>query len=114
FDGEAACTLTAVGAAAPGGGRGRGAAPAPVVPVSILRKDQGARADPTLMVPANARVTEPYWHRAGEAGRYTFDADAPFGLPYRPTPFNVQLTLSLADGVAEDVIDELPVQYRYE
>ncbi len=45
------------------------------------------RCDPAMTVPASARVTEPYWHRAGQAGRYTFDADAPFGLPFRPTPF---------------------------
>ncbi len=59
-----------------------------------------------------ARTTEPYWHREGEAGRYTFDADAPFGLPYRPTPFYVQVTLTFAGG--EEVINGLPVQYRYQ
>ena len=32
-----------------------------------------ARCEESLTVPANARVSEPYWHRAGEAGRYTFD-----------------------------------------
>ena len=48
---------------------------------------------PTLTIPADARMTEPYWHRQGDAGRYTFDADAPFGLPFRPTPFYVQVTL---------------------
>ncbi len=46
-----------------------------------------------MTIPANARISEPYWHRAGDAGRYTFDADAPFGLPYRPTPFRAQVTL---------------------
>ena len=59
-----------------------------------------------------ARTTEPYWHREGEAGRYTFDADAPFGLPYRPTPFYVQVTLTFAGG--DEVINGLPVQYRYQ
>ena len=63
-------------------------------------------------IPAAARVSEPYWHRKGEAGRYTFDADAPFGLPMRPTPFYVQVTLSLPGG--EEVIQGLPVQHRYE
>ena len=29
-----------------------------------------------------------------KAGRYTFDEDAPFGLPYRPTPFYVQVTMT--------------------
>ena len=72
---------------------------------------------PTLTIPADARVTEPYWHRQGEAGRYTFDADAPFGLPFRPTPFYAQVTLgfpTLDGGSREEVIDGLPVQYRYQ
>ena len=63
-------------------------------------------------------MSEPYWHRQGEAGRYTFDADAPFGLPFRPTPFYAQVTFGfpgVAGGQAvEEVIDGLPVQYRYE
>ena len=54
-----------------------------------VRKDQVAHCEPTLTVPADARISEPYWHRKGEAGRYTFDADAPFGLPIgrRPSMF---------------------------
>ena len=62
-------------------------------------------------MPANQRLTEPYWHRDGEAGRYTFDDDAPFGLPYRPTSFYVQATLAFAGG--EEVSRRTPVQYRY-
>jgi len=109
------CTMTAFdggGFFFPGaGGRGRGNAPAPV-PMPSVRKDQVAHCEPTLTVPANARVSEPYWHRKGEAGRYTFDADAPFGLPMRPSPFYVQVTLALPGG--EEVIQGLPVQHRYE
>jgi LmbE family N-acetylglucosaminyl deacetylase len=115
FEGEAACALTAaVAGAVPPGGRGRGGAtPAAVgAPLSTLRRDQVARCDAPLSIPAKARVTEPYWHRAGEAGRYTFDNDAPFGLPYRPTSFYVQATLAFATG--EEVFDALPVQYRYQ
>ena len=33
-------------------------------------------------------------------------------LPFRPTPFYVQVTLAFPGG--EEVIDGLPVQYRYE
>jgi LmbE family N-acetylglucosaminyl deacetylase len=116
FDADAPCTLTLVTAGDGGGpgGRGRRAAPpaAAAAPVSFLRKDQVARCEPTVRVPANARIGQPYWHRAGDAGRYTFDADAPFGLPYRPTPFYVQVTVAMAGG--EEVIQGLPVQYRYE
>jgi len=121
FDGEASCTLTVPqpaggrggGGGGRGGGRGRGGnPPPPPTPVSTLRKDVVGRCDPTLKVPAAARVTEPYWHRQGEAGRYTFDPDAPFGLPYRPTPFRLAVTLGFPGG--EDVVAELPVQHRYE
>jgi len=62
-------------------------------------------------VPADARTTEPYWHREGEAGRYTFDADAPFGLPFRPTPFEAVLDLEIG-GVPVGV--RKPFEYRYE
>ncbi len=112
FAGAGRCTLTAV---TRGGGRGgRGAAPpAPSgPPVSTLTRDAVARCDATVEIPANARVTEPYWHRQGEAGRYTFDADAPFGLPYRPNPFTVTATVVYPGG--EQVVDTVPVQYRYE
>ena len=117
FEGEASCALTPVAAAGPGGGggRGRGAAAPPVAAVSSLRRDQAARCEPLLKVPANARATEPYWHRAGEAGRYTFDADAPFGLPYRPTPFGAETTMAVSAGSStEDITVQMPVRYRYE
>ena len=78
----------------------------------LLKKGQSARCEATLKIPANARVTEPYWHRAGDAGRYTFDADAPFGLPLRPTTFYVEATLIF--GGTEEVFDAVPVRYRYE
>ena len=80
--------------------------------MSSVQKDQVAHCEPSLHDSGDARVTEPYWHRKGEEGRYTFDADAPFGLPMRPTPFYVQVTLALPGG--EEVIDDLPVQHRYE
>jgi LmbE family N-acetylglucosaminyl deacetylase len=116
FSGEAACAMTAFAGnpfGFPGGGRGRGAANTPPAqPMSSVRKDQVAHCEPTLTVPPTARMTEPYWHREGQAGRYTFDDDAPFGLPMRPTPFYVQVTLALAGG--EEVIEGLPVQHRYE
>jgi LmbE family N-acetylglucosaminyl deacetylase len=125
FEQDAQCTLTAAtsgagraGGGGRGGGAGRGgrgeSAPA-APPISTLRKEMVARCEVTLKVPADARVSEPYWHRKGEAGRYTFDADAPFGLPYRPTPFHSQVTFGFSgDTLGEDVIDRLPVQYRYE
>jgi LmbE family N-acetylglucosaminyl deacetylase len=118
FEGDSACALTAaVAGVIPGGGRGRGGVvPQPIAagaPLSTLRKDQIAQCDVPLTIPAKARISEPYWQRAGEAGRYTFDDDAPFGLPYRPTSFYVQATLTFGTA-GEEVFDALPVQYRYQ
>ena len=115
FSDAAVCTMTAFdggGFFFPGaGGRGRGNTPPPA-PMPTVRKDQVAHCEPTLTIPANTRISEPYWHRKGEEGRYTFDADAPFGLPMRPSPFYVQVTLTLPGGV--EVIHGLAVQHRYE
>ncbi len=112
FDGDTSCAMTAFNGGGfffPGASRRPAAAEAPMPSV---RKDQVGHCEPTLAIPAAARVSEPYWHRKGEEGRYTFDADAPFGLPMRPSPFYVQVTLSLPGG--EEVIQGLPVQHRYE
>ena len=119
FTGDGTCQLALV-AGQQGfggrGGRGRGDAPPPV-PVSSLKKDVAGRCDVTMKIPATARVTEPYWHRKGEEGRYTFDMNAPFGLPFRPTEFYGEVTLGF-QGVpggpaVEEVFGAVPVQYRY-
>jgi len=62
-----------------------------------------AKCQAKTTVPADARTTEPYWHREGEAGRYTFDADAPFGLPFRPTPFEAELDLEIGGVGLKDL-----------
>jgi LmbE family N-acetylglucosaminyl deacetylase len=114
FDAAGACNLTAVASAnifGGGPGGGRGGSNAPPQPRSTLRRDQVAQCAPSMTVPATTRVSEPYWHRAGDAGRYTFDQDAPFGLPYRPTPFHAQITLTLG---GEEIVETMPVLYRYE
>jgi LmbE family N-acetylglucosaminyl deacetylase len=110
FSGNAACTLTAP---APGGRGGSPVAQPAGPPLTALARDQVGRCDLSLTVPESTRVTEPYWHRQGEAGRYVFDDDAPFGMPYRPTPFYVQATLSLGPNTSE-VFAALPVQHRYD
>jgi LmbE family N-acetylglucosaminyl deacetylase len=115
LNGNATCTLTAPAPGGRGGPAGRGAPPpAPAgPPLTALAKDQVGRCDLSLTIPADTPMTEPYWRREGEAGRYVFDDDAPFGLPYRPTPFYVQATLNLGPNTSE-VFAALPVQYRYE
>ena len=52
-----------------------------------------------------------YWKRLPDAARYQFEPDAPFGLPFRPTPFRVQFDLEIG-GAAIAV--ERDVQHRYE
>ena len=115
FDGAPSCALTETLAPSGRGGRGRGQPPDPPAggPISILRRDQVAQCSGEVHVPAKTPISEPYWHREGEAGRYTFDDDAPFGLPYRPTPFYVQIVLGFAGAATEEVIGGFPVQYRY-
>jgi hypothetical protein len=64
-----------------------------------------------VSTPADARLTDVYWQRPENAGRATFDADAPFGLPFRPSPFRARVEMDLGGA---RIVRELPVQYRYE
>ena len=60
-------------------------------------------------VPADARLTAAHFHTGKEAARYDFDADVPFGLPFRPTPFTATFSLNIGGS---DITATLPVQYR--
>ena len=66
----------------------------------------------TITVPERAEPTGPYWRRDGEADRYVFEADAPFGAPFRPSPFRARVTFAF--GAGHDVTLEQPIQHRYE
>jgi GlcNAc-PI de-N-acetylase/NPCBM-associated, NEW3 domain of alpha-galactosidase len=102
----------------------RGAAELPVATISLLglEEQSGCAAQTvapkvpfsctaTARVPATAPLTGPYWERPEDAGRATFAADAPFGLPFRPTPFKARVEMGIG-GIA--VTREVPVQFRYE
>jgi len=69
------------------------------------------RCDTQVKVPESAKLTDVYWQRPEDAGRATFDPDAPFGLPFRPTPFTVRVELDIS---GTRVVRTVPVQYRYE
>jgi hypothetical protein len=73
------------------------------------------RCESPLKIPPAARVTAPYWKRlsngAPTAARYEFEPDAPFGLPFRPTPFRARLALDV-NGMPVTI--EKTVEYRYE
>jgi hypothetical protein len=69
------------------------------------------RCESQVRIPADAKPTKPYWKRLPTAARYEFEPDAPFGLPFRPTPFRADVALVLGGA---DVTLDLPVEYRYE
>jgi LmbE family N-acetylglucosaminyl deacetylase len=69
------------------------------------------RCDATVQVPASARVTKPYWKPLANAARYEFEADAPFGLPFRPTPFRAVFTLTAGNA---ELRFERNVEFRYQ
>jgi len=69
------------------------------------------RCESNVRVPANERPSTPYWRPLPNAARYEFDQDAPFGAPFRPTPFRARIDLAIA-GV--ELALEAPVEYRYE
>jgi LmbE family N-acetylglucosaminyl deacetylase len=65
----------------------------------------------SFRVAPGVHLTTPYWKRLPDAARYAFEPDVPFGVPFRPTPFTVQIQLNIHGS---DVTTVLPVQYRYE
>ena len=80
-------------------------------PTQTLNQGGAFRCDSPLKIPADAKTTKPYWKVIPGTGRYAFEPDAPFGLPFRPTPFRAHVTIA-ASGA--DITMDVPVQYRYE
>ncbi len=68
------------------------------------------RCDATAQIPPAAPVTKPYWKPLPNAARYEFEPDAPFGLPFRPTPFVASFTAA-AGGT--QFTFQRPVEFRY-
>jgi len=69
-----------------------------------------------LLVPKDAKLTEPYWTdqywdtRPPKAALNMYPTDVEFGAPFRPSPFRV--TFRVKAGGAE-IAKDLAVQYRY-
>ena len=82
-----------------------GCRPATIAPGSVHR------CEAAVTVPADARLTAPYWVPLADAARYENEPGAPFGAPFLPTVFRANLELTI--GGAEVAVDA-PVQYRYE
>jgi LmbE family N-acetylglucosaminyl deacetylase len=62
-------------------------------------------------VPSNANPTAAHFRKGTEGERYVFDADVPFGLPFRPTPFTATFNVTI-EGTPVSVT--LPIQARTE
>ena len=69
------------------------------------------RCEAALRIPTDARITKPHWRRPPDSARYELEPDAPFGVPFRPTPFRAVISLN-ADGTSLTL--NRPVQYRYQ
>ena len=63
-----------------------------------------------VRVPAGAAATDIHWSHVDGADRYTFDPAAPFGAPFRPTPFRAVFDIELGPT---RISVERPVEYRY-
>jgi LmbE family N-acetylglucosaminyl deacetylase len=66
-------------------------------------------------VPLNAALTTPYfhddyWKHPANPAINTYEPGVPFGVPFRPTPFQVKLNVKAGNV---EVSKQLPVQYRY-
>ena len=84
------------------------------VPVEVRSKTLNGFDQPTGnggVIPANARPTAAHFRYATGASRFVLDADVPFGLPFRPTPFTATFVLAIG-GVEVPVT--VPVQARSE
>ena len=64
-----------------------------------------------MVVPADARLTAAHFKNGSEGARYEFDADVPFGLPFRPTPFTATFNLTIAETPVSMTV---PLQSRSE
>ncbi len=91
---------------------GFGAAPvAACEGATLLAPGASRNCGKTLTVPADARLTAAHFHTGKQGARYDFDADVPFGLPFRPTPYIATFTMTV-DNTPFSIT--LPIQARSE
>jgi LmbE family N-acetylglucosaminyl deacetylase len=102
---------------------GFGAAPIAACDATVsLAPGASRNCNKTVTVPSDARLTAAHFRNesafAGTAtadkpvpARYVFDADVPFGLPFRPTPFTATFTLAVNNT---PFTVTLPIQTRSE
>jgi LmbE family N-acetylglucosaminyl deacetylase len=72
---------------------------APVSCAAIsLAPGASRNCDQKTAVPEDAKLTAAHFRNGPQGARYVFDADVPFGLPFRPTPFVAAFTVSVNDA----------------
>jgi LmbE family N-acetylglucosaminyl deacetylase len=82
---------------------------------ATLKKDGVFNCSAELRVPKNAAPTTPYfndsyWKNPENHAFNEFKPEAPFGVPFEPSPFRVLFRINMG---AVALSKELPVQYRY-
>jgi len=82
----------------------------PACPSAPIKNTPAFVCQADVKIPADAKLTGPYWNRPPEAGRATYEADPPYGYPFRPSPFRARFDFDVK-GVF--ISYEMPVQYRY-
>ena len=68
------------------------------------------RCEQAVTIPPDSAATGIHWSHVDGADRYAFDPDAPFGAPFRPTPFRATFDIEV-DGARISI--ERPVEHRY-
>ena len=68
------------------------------------------RCSSELHVPNDVAPTSIHWTHVSGSARYALDADVPFGVPFRPTPFTATFDI---DFESAKVRVERPITYRY-
>ena len=91
-------------------GDGSSSSEAVCAPASgAIQTGRGVSCDSTLRV-GQVPLSTPYWAPRRDAARYDFERDVPFGLPFRPSPFHAQFSLTIGGG---DVTIDRAIEFRY-
>jgi len=78
---------------------------------ATVKKGSSFTCSATGTIPADAKITGPYWTPRQDAARYEFEPDAPFGRPFRPSPYQVTVRATIGGA---DVAIPRTWQYRYD
>ncbi|HYE85746.1 MAG TPA: hypothetical protein VEA16_05295, partial [Vicinamibacterales bacterium] len=80
-------------------------------PAAPLAPQTSRNCDQKVTIAGDAKLTAAHFRNGTTGARYVFDADVPFGLPFRPTPFTATFSLSINNT---PFTIALPIQTRSE